>query len=263
MRFINQKNRSILREMVVSDFKVRYQGSVLGYLWSLLRPLFLFLILYIVFTKFLRLGADIPHYPVYLLLGIVLWSFFTEATTIASTSIVQRGDLIRKISIPRYLVVISSNVSALINLAINLLVVFVFAVLNGVDPMKSWLLLPLLIIELFILSISLGFILSAAFVKYRDISFIWEVLLQAGFYATPILYPLSLLAEKYQKLLLLNPMAQIIQDSRWAIVSHQTITGWSILRYRYAIIPVLLTFVFVAIAVPYFKKESKYFGENI
>jgi ABC-2 type transport system permease protein len=144
-----------------------------------------------------------------------------------------------------------------------MLVVFVFAFINGVDPMKSWLLLPLLIIELFVLSLSLGFILSAAFVKYRDVSFVWEVILQAGFYATPILYPLSLLAEKYQKILLLNPMAQIIQDSRWAIVSHQTITGWSILRFRYAIIPVLITFIFVVIAVPYFKRESKYFGENI
>lgn len=263
MRFLNQKNRSILREMVVSDFKVRYQGSVLGYLWSLLRPLFLFLILYIVFTKFLKLGAGIPHYPVYLLIGIVLWNFFLEATATASTSIVGRGDLIRKISIPRYLVVVSSSVSAFINLTINLLVIFVFALANGVDPMKSWLLMPLLIIELFVLAISLGFILSAMFVKYRDVSYVWEVVLQAGFYATPILYPLSILAIKYQKLLMLNPMAQIIQDARWALVSHQTITGWQILRLRFAIIPIILILIFVAIAIPYFKKQSKYFAENI
>lgn len=249
--------------MVVSDFKVRYQGSVLGYLWSLLRPLFLFLVLYIVFTKFLRLGEGVPHYPVYLLFGIVLWSFFTEATTNASTSIVARGDLIRKISIPRYLVVVSSSVSALINLSINLVVVFLFALINGVEPMRSWLLLPFLIVELFILSLSLGFILSATFVKYRDVSFVWEVILQAGFYATPIIYPLSLLIEKYQKLLLLSPMAQIIQDARWALVSHQAITGWSILRFRYAIIPILLICIFVIVAVPYFKKESRFFGENI
>lgn len=263
MRFINQKNRSILREMVVSDFKVRYQGSVLGYLWSLLRPLFIFLILYIVFTKFLKIGAGVPHYPVYLLMGIVLWNFFTESTTIASTSVIDRSDLIRKINIPRYLVVVSSVAAALINLSINLVVIFGFAIINGLTPMKSWLLIPLLIIELLILSISLGFILSALFVKYRDVKYVWEVVLQAGFYATPILYPLSLLALKFQKILMLNPMAQIIQDARWALVSHQTITGWDILRPRYIFIPVLIILIFVVIAVPYFKKQSKYFAENI
>ncbi len=263
MRFLNQKNRSILREMVVSDFKVRYQGSVLGYLWSLLRPLFLFLILYIVFTKFLRIGAGIPHYPVYLLLGIVLWNFFHEATTIAATSVVARGDLIRKISIPRYLVVVSSSISSLINLAINLLVVLAFTFISGVDPMKSWLLIPLLVLELFALSLSVGFILAALFVKYRDIAFVWEVIMQAGFYATPILYPLTMLAVKYQQVLMLNPMAQIIQDARWALVSHQTTTGWGIIRPVFAVIPIIILAAFVIIAIPYFKKQSKFFAENI
>jgi ABC-2 type transport system permease protein len=192
-----------------------------------------------------------------------LWNFFLEATMISSTSIVARGDLIRKISISRYLVVISSVASAFINLVINLLVVLLFAFISGVDPMKSWLLLPLLIVELLVLSLSIGFILSAMFVKYRDVSYVWEVALQAGFYATPILYPISLLALKYQQLLMLNPMAQIIQDARWALVSHQTITGWQILRLRYAIIPLLLILIFVVIAVPYFKKQSKFFAENI
>jgi ABC-2 type transport system permease protein len=109
IRFLNQKNRSILREMVVTDFKVRYQGSVLGYAWSVLRPLFIFVILYIVFVKFLRIGGDIPFFAIYLLLGIVLWQFFSDTTNTAMTSIVARGDLIKKISIPRYLVVVSSG----------------------------------------------------------------------------------------------------------------------------------------------------------
>jgi ABC-2 type transport system permease protein len=223
----------------------------------------LFLILYIVFTKFLKLGGGIPHYPVYLLLGIVLWNFFLESTVISSTSVVQRGDLIRKISIPRYLVVVSSSVSALINLLINILVVLIFAIVAGIEPRLSWALIPLLIIELFILSLSLGFILAALFVKYRDVSYVWEVILQAGFYATPILYPLSILAEKYQKILMLNPMAQIIQDARWVFVTPESITGWSSSNPFVAIFPFLLIIIIVAIAIPLFKTQSKYFAENL
>lgn len=249
--------------MVVTDFKVRYQGSVLGYAWSVLRPLFLFAILYIVIVKFLGVGAEIPHPGVSLLLGIVLWTFFADATTTAMTSIVGRGDLIKKISIPRYLVVVSSLVSALINLCINLLVVFVFAILDGVSLMKSWVLLPFLVIELFIFAMALGFFLSALFVKYRDASYIWEVLLQAGFYATPILYPLSRVAEKYQSIILLNPVAQIIQDSRWSFISHETITPIDRLDGFLVMIPFIIILVAILAAIRYFKKESHYFAERI
>ena len=123
---ISRRNRILLRELVVTDFKLRYQGSVLGFAWSLLKPLFLFAILYVVFGLFLRIGGDIPHYPVYLLLGIVLWTFFTEATNQGMSAIVDRGDLIRKINFPKYIVVISCTLSALINLGFNLLVEYIF-----------------------------------------------------------------------------------------------------------------------------------------
>jgi ABC-2 type transport system permease protein len=263
MRFITQKNRSILREMVSTDFKVRYQGSVLGYAWSVLRPLFLFIILYIVFVKFLRIGGDIPHFPVYLLMGIVLWTFFTEATSQAMTSVVARGDLIKKISIPRYLVVASSSFSALINLGLNLIILLIIALINGVRPMESWLLLPFIILELFVLATALGFFLSALFVKYRDASYVWEVLLQAGFYATPILYPITIVAEKYQKLLMLNPMAQIVQDSRWAFVSHETLSSWKILDMPLLLVPFIFMPIIILIAITYFKSQAKFFAENI
>ena len=114
-----KKNRILLSELVRTDFKLRYQGSVLGYAWSLLRPLMLFLILYIVFVKFLKLGTGIPNYPIYLLLGIVMWSFFAEMTSLSLSSIVGRGDLIRKIRIPRWIIVLSSSVTAVINLFLN------------------------------------------------------------------------------------------------------------------------------------------------
>src|SRR3989344_8140867 len=110
--YVSKKNRALLAELVRTDFKLRYQGSMLGYAWSLLRPLLLFLILYVVFVKFLKIGEGVPHFPVYLLFGIVVWNFFLEMTTRSLTSIVERGDLIRKIRIPRWIIVLSSSISA-------------------------------------------------------------------------------------------------------------------------------------------------------
>jgi ABC-2 type transport system permease protein len=196
-------------------------------------------------------------------MGIVLWSFFAEATTTAMGSIVNRGDLLKKISIPRYLIVLSSAVSAFINLGLNLIILLLIALINGVRPMESWLLLPIIILELFIFALALGFFLSAVFVKYRDATYVWEVLLQAGFYATPILYPISIVAAKFQPYLMLNPLAQIIQDSRWAFVSHDTLSSWKLLSLPYLLVPFLIIIGFVFLAIKYFKSQSKYFAENI
>lgn len=264
-QYISKQNKALLSELVRTDFKLRYQGSVLGYAWSLLRPLLIFLILYIVFVKFLRLGADVPHFPIYLLLGIVLWNFFSEMTSQSLTSIVGRGDLIRKIRIPRWMIIFSTSISAVINLFLNLLVVGMFLVLNKVELSWSVLWLPLIIIEIYIFALGLSLFLSAAFVKYRDMSYIWEVILQAGFYLTPILYPLTLITnEFFQKLLLMNPMAQAIQDARYSVVTHETITthtlfdgGW------YMFIPLILVVVVLLGGLLYFKNEAKYFAENI
>src|SRR3989344_1241638 len=136
-RVFNKTNRPLLAELVRTDFKLRYQGSVLGYAWSLLRPLLMFLILYLVFVKFLKIGGDVPHFPVYLLLGIVIWNFFNEMTMQSLGSIVGSGDLIRKLNIPRWVIVLSSSISALINLILNLLVVIIFLLINNVDLLKT------------------------------------------------------------------------------------------------------------------------------
>jgi ABC-2 type transport system permease protein len=265
--YFSKKNRALLSELVRTDFKLRYQGSALGYAWSLLRPLLLFIILYVVFVKFLKLGADIPHFPVYLLLGIVMWNFFNEMTVMSLGSIVGRGDLIRKISIPRWIIVLSSSLSALINLLLNLLVVVLFLFINHVDLLKTTLLLPLILLEVYMFALGLSLFLAAAFVKYRDINYIWEVILQAGFYLTPILYPLSKITNiTFQKLIILNPMAQSIQDARYSVVTHDSkvITAHSLFNggwYQY--IPFAIVAVVLFYGIYYFKKESKYFAENI
>jgi ABC-2 type transport system permease protein len=264
-RFVTKENRALLSELVRTDFKLRYQGSVLGYAWSLLRPLFMFVILYAVFVKVLKTGGDIPHFPVYLLLGIVIWNFFLEMTTQSLGSIVGRGDLIRKIRIPRWMIVFSSSISAVINLFLNLIVVMVFMVLNKVDILETSVFLPLLLLEVYLLGLGLSLFLSAAFVKLRDLNYIWEVILQAGFYLTPILYALSIVhSETARKLILLNPMAQAIQDSRYVFITHKTPTTYQIFDGGpYALIPFVLVFLALVFGLFYFRKESKYFAENI
>jgi ABC-2 type transport system permease protein len=266
MRHIfSKKNRALLAELVRTDFKLRYQGSVLGYAWSLLRPLMIFVILYLVFVKFLKIGTGVPHFPVYLLLGIIIWNFFSEMTSQSLSSIVGRGDLIRKIRIPRWIIVLSSSISALINLFLNLLVVVFFLFINHVDLLKSTLWLPLILLEVYVFALGISLFLSAAFVKYRDIGYIWEVILQAGFYLTPILYPLARITNlTFQKLIMLNPMAQAVQDARYSAITHHSRTiyqvfdaGW----YRY--IPFAIVAVIFIGGLTYFRKESKYFAENI
>lgn len=266
-KVLSKQNRALLSELVRTDFKLRYQGSVLGYAWSLLRPLLLFAILYVVFVKFIKLGGDIPHFPIYLLLGIVLWTFFADMTSQSLSSIVGRGDLIRKIRIPRWIVVLSTTVSALINFGLNLIVVFIFMLFNDVDLLVTSYWIPLIFIEIFVLGLGLSLFLAAAFVRYRDLSYIWEVILQAGFYVTPILYSMTLITNVgYQKILLLNPMAQAIQDARYSLVTHHpnVITidrafGTDLAR----LIPVGLCFLILIGGILYFKKQSRSFAEDL
>lgn len=263
----SRRNRILLRELVVTDFKLRYQGSVLGYLWSLLKPLMLFAIMYVVFVHFLRFGAGIEHFTVQLLLGIILWTFFTEATGQGMGAIVGRGDLIRKINFPKYIIVVSGTISALINLVLNLTVVMIFILINGVQLSWKIFLFPLVIIELYILSLGLAFLLAAVFVKFRDISHIWEVFLQGLFYATPILYPLSLVvavSPVAAKVFMLSPIAQIIQDARYVLISSQVPTTWSMVVNPYMqIIPIILVGMILVYASYYFKKNQRYFAENV
>lgn len=255
----------LLKQLVKTDFKLRYQGSFLGYLWSLVRPLALFCILYFVFTKFIPLGGDYEHWPVALLLGIVIWTYFSDVTIGSVGAIVGKGDLLRKINFPKYVIILSVAFSALINLFINLVVVGIFMIINGVHVTPLILYLPIFILELFIFSVAIAFFLSAAFVRFRDISYIWEVVMQGLFYATPILYNVKIIPESIAKLMMINPVAQIIQDARYvAINQDQTLTLTGIYETRgVRIVPVVITLVVIVVAAIYFKKSSKSFAEYV
>lgn len=263
----------LLKELVKTDFKLRYQGSMLGMAWSVLRPLMLFAVMYVVFVRFLRFGAGIPHFAVSLLLAQTLWSFFQEATSQGMRAIVDRGDLLRKINFPKYIVVISSTVSAFINLLISLVVVLVFMIINGVEFRWTVILFPLLIVELYVFALAIAFLLSTLYVKFRDIGHIWDVIMQIWFYLTPIIYPLSqiinmggygLLAAK--ALLILNPVAQVIQDARYVMVTTQTETIWNTVGAGLPllqIIPMVIIIALFTVGVVIFRKNSRKFAEEL
>ena len=263
---LNRKNRILLKELTKTDFKLRYQGSVLGYLWALLRPLMMFAILYVVFAKLLKIGGDIPHYPVYLLCGTTMWSFFTECTSQGIQAIVNRGDLLRKISFPKYIVVVSATLTAVINMLINVVVIIIFALINGVSPSPTWLLAIPAILELYLLSLGIAFLLGSINVKYRDITSIWDVLIQALFYAVPIIYPITMVASTSEiaaKIILLNPIAQAIQDIRFSLITSTTITSWNYITSPLVVIPIILTLGFLILGATVFRRKSKFFAEEV
>ncbi len=263
----------LLRELVKTDFKLRYQGSMLGMVWSVLKPLMLFAVMYVVFVRFLRFGAGIPHFAVSLLLAQTLWSFFQESTSQGMRAIVDRGDLLRKINFPRYIVVISSTVSAFINLLISLVVVLIFMIINGVEFRPTLLLFPLIVIELYIFALAIAFLLSTLYVKFRDIGHIWDVVMQIWFYVTPIIYPLSQIINMSgfglvvaKLMLIVNPMAQIIQDARYVLVTPQTETIWNTVGAGtplLKIVPIVLSIGLFVVGVIVFRKHSRTFAEEL
>ncbi|MCL1877064.1 ABC transporter permease [Candidatus Saccharibacteria bacterium] len=267
-KIFSKRHRVLLKELVKTDFKLRYQGSALGIAWSVLKPLMLFTVMYMVFVKFLKFTDGTSTYPIVLLLGISLWGFFTEATSVGMQSIVARGDLLRKINFPKYIIVIASTMSALISLTINMFVVIVFALITRVDFTWWAVLTPLSIIQLYLLAVGVALILSTLYVKYRDISHIWEVVLQALFYAMPIVYPISMVMANFPavaKVMMLNPVTQSIQDVRHNLIAPETVsTAWNTLNHAwYGLIPIAISITVFIFGVVIFNKHSKKFAEDL
>jgi ABC-2 type transport system permease protein len=203
------------------EFKLKFFGSVLGYAWQLVRPLLMFGVLYVVFTKVIPLGKGVPYYPVTLLSGIVLFSFFSDATIGSISSVLDRESLIRKISFPILAAPLSTVTSVFLTVILNYGVVLIFALASGVTPTIRWIeILPLLGL-MYIISASVGVALSAYFVRFRDLRPIWEVVVQVMFYALPILYTIQYVQTRnatIAKLMMCNPVGAIIEQMRHAAI---------------------------------------------
>jgi ABC-2 type transport system permease protein len=255
-----------------TEFKLRFFGSALGYLWTLVRPLLLFGVLWVFFTRVAHVNsgktAAEQSYGVQLLGSIILFTFFAEATGGAVRSIVDRENLVRKIRFPRMVIPLSVVLLALFNLGLNLAVVMVFALASGVTPMLSWLELPLIIGALLMLATGVAMLLSALFVHFRDIQPIWEVISQILFYASPVIISVSTVKAKLSTTLfhlyMLNPLAVIFQQFRHAVVTHATpsagaaLGSWTALLEPFAIVVAIFVIGFVV-----FNRAAATIAENL
>jgi ABC-2 type transport system permease protein len=208
--------------MARTEWKLRFFDSLLGYLWTLVRPLLFFGVLYVVFSVIIDIDAGVPHYPALLLTGMVLYLFFVEATSRALTSMVDSENLVRKVHFPLMAIPASALLIAVFGLALNMIVLAFFVLVNGVEPRLTWLELPLILVPLIVLALGTSAGLAALYVRARDLNPIWDVTTQALFYLTPIIYPIQLVVdragENAANLLMINPLAAIVQQARHAIV---------------------------------------------
>lgn len=208
----------LLYLIALTDFKRTYFGTMLGYLWSLARPLMLFGVLLAVFTQVFRVGSEVPHYPVLLLLNIVLFGFFQEATTTAVTSIVNQESVVRKTQFPRLVIPLAVVLTALFNLGLNLVVVFVFVLAFGVGPMWSWLGFVVVLVLLVTITVAVSMIVASLYPRFRDVAIMWTVGATVLFYGTPVLYPLDVVPDTLRDVLLLNPLTPIFELARLWII---------------------------------------------
>jgi ABC-2 type transport system permease protein len=254
----------LLYLIAVTEFKRTYFGTVLGYLWSLARPLMLFGVLLAVFTQVFRLGSEVPHYPVLLLFNIVLFGFFQEATGAAVTSIVAQESVVRKTQFPRLVIPLAIVLTSLFNLALNLVAVFAFVFASGVSPMVTWLLLPVILLALIALTAAVAMIVSSLFPRFRDMAIIWTVLSTMLFYASPVLYPIEKVPGTLQDVLLLNPFTILLELARKWIID-PTAPGPAAVAGGYAqLLPAAAIFVATcAFAIWLFDHEAPRIAEEL
>jgi ABC-2 type transport system permease protein len=254
----------LLYLMSVTEFKRTYFGTVLGYVWSLLRPLLLFAVLLFVFTQVIRIGSDVTNYPVLLLFNVVVFGFFQEATTLSVNSVVAQEGIVRKTQFPRLVIPMSIVLTALFNFAANLIVVVIFLLAYGVDPQWTWLLFPFALAALIVITSAVSMLLSALYVRYRDVAIIWSVAVTALFYATPVLYPFELVPDRFRELVALNPLTPLfIQLRKWIIDpsapgAASAVGGWTDL-----IAPATIFIAICGLAVWVFNREAPRVAEEL
>ena len=255
---------SLTYTLAATDFKLRFFGSALGYLWSLARPLLLFGTLYFVFTKIVKFGEGVQYYPVYLLSGIVLFTFFSETTSRGVRSLIERENLLRKMRFPRMVIPLSVTLHSLFNLGLNLIVVFIFIFGAGITPTLDWVQIPLLIVMLVAFTTGVTMLVSALYVRFRDVEPIWEVGLQLLFYGSPIIYVIETVPESVRELLMFNPIASILTQWRHAVIDQDAPTaGTAIGGIELLLVPAGISLAVLALGWWVFMRETPRIAENL
>jgi ABC-2 type transport system permease protein len=253
--------------LATTEFKLRYFGSVLGYFWSLMKPVLFFGVLYVVWSVVFKLGKGVPHYPAYLLTAVMLWTFFVEATSNSVQCLLAREGLLRKMRFPRMVIPLSVALVALFNLGMNFIAVFVFAVASGVTPRASWLELPLLIALLATLAVGTGMLLSVLYVRFRDIQPIWEIVSQILFYGSPVIWTAYVLAKEHLHLLrfaMCSPIAAILTQMGHAFVDPSLGSASDYIGgAARLLIPLAIIALVFGIGLWFFNREAPRIAENI
>jgi ABC-2 type transport system permease protein len=249
--------------LAVTDWKLRFYGSFLGYVWQLVRPFAFFGVVYVVFTQIVDLGDDIKNYGVYILFALVLFNFFAEVTNNCVRALVSRENLLRKISFPRLAIPMAITLTGLFNLGGTLVAVFIFAAISGVFPDAGWLELVPLILLLALLASGVGMLLSVLFVRYRDVEPIWEVATQVLFYASPVLYVTTLVDECCQREYTSQPLAAIMAEMRHAVVDSSAPDIASALGGGGLLIPLAVILGAFALGLWAFNREAPRIAEYL
>jgi ABC-2 type transport system permease protein len=275
-RFLN-----LTLTLAATEFKLKYFGSALGYVWSLMKPLLFFGVLYVVFTVIFNLGSGVPNYPVYLLTSIMLWTFFVETTSNSVQCLLAREGLLRKMRFPRLVIPLSVALTAFYNLCMNFIAVFVFALASGLTPRLSWLELPLLIALLATLAVGTGMLLSVLYVRARDILPIWEVTAQILFYGSPVIWTVYRVVKEHPdpqvvhllghtltvyipRVVLCNPIAAILTQMGHAFVSPDLLSASAYIGGAVRLlIPLGIIALVFALGLWFFHREAPRIAENI
>jgi ABC-2 type transport system permease protein len=257
----------ILQVMVLADFKLKYAGSALGYVWSVVKPLALFTVLYLVFGRIFKLGAVSEYYGLSLLIGIALFSFFVDGTSQGMVSLVHRGSLLERLRFPRFLIPTAATLTAAMTFGVNLVVVAGFVVMKGIVPQLDWLLLVPLLVELYVFTLGTALILTTLYIRLRDLGQVWELAAQLLFYASPIIYPILYLPHWARELAFLFPFTQVLQDVRALVLyddsSGLAVTANSVLGEFGRLLPIAITLIVFAFGVALFKRYEPWFAERI
>lgn len=249
--------RELIKNLVISDLKVKYASSILGFAWSLLNPLLMMLVLYVVFSNFFGSGGS---FVLYILTGLLVWRFFSIGTTSALASVVGRPSLVTKIYIPREILPLSSTLSSMISSLLEFCVLVPLLLVFGVGISPTILLFPVLLVLFFLIVYGLALILSSLFVYFRDLNNIWDVLMQVGFFACPIMYPLSQLSklpEQLKAAYMLNPITILIEMYRDIFLDGTIPDLWSF------VIVLVFGVVLVVVGKMVFNKLQRRFAEEV
>jgi ABC-2 type transport system permease protein len=257
----------VLRVVGVIAFRSKYAGAVLGYFWSLAKPLAYFGVLWLVFAHLLRTANQTQDFAIWLLIGILLFTFFTESITTMLPSIVGGGTILRRLAFPPILIPLSASVGIGITFLVNISAIAVVIGVQRVDPRIEWLLIPPLLVEFYLFTVGVGLLLAALYVRFRDASQIWELVAQLLFFASAIFYPIGIVPDWAQKVAFLNPFVQIMQDIRHVVLGSSgpnDVTAQSV--YEAAggrLLPIAIALLVFAGALLFFRRESRYFAERV